>query len=106
LKLGEYVFANRMGIALSVNSQSAKEKAAIRLYPNPSSGEVTLRLINLEVSGGEIVEIKNIEGKTVKQFTLASEEQNLNCTGLAAGTYVVTVNKDKKVIAKEKLIIQ
>jgi aminopeptidase N len=106
LKLGEYTFANRMGIALGMNSQSVKEKAAIKLYPNPSSGEVTLRLINLEISGAETVEIKNTEGKTVKQFTLTGEEQNLNCSGLASGTYLVTVSKHKKVIAKEKLVIQ
>jgi aminopeptidase N len=106
LKLGEYVFANRMGIATGVNSQSLKEKISLKLYPNPASGEVTIQLSNADLSGVETVEIKNLEGKVVRQFNLTHEEQTLNCSGLASGSYLVTVSKQKKVIAREKLIIQ
>lgn len=106
LKLGEYVFANRMGIALNINSQAVKEKPAIKLYPNPASGEVTIKVSDPDLSGSEVVEIKTIEGRTVKHFNLTGEEQTLNCSGLSSGTYLVTVSRHKKIIAKEKLVIQ
>ena len=62
----------------------------LKLYPNPTSGLVTLELP--EVSGNVQVQLVDVTGRTVKPHVLLHENQTvLDLSGMARGTYLVQV---------------
>ena len=105
LRLGEYAFANKNGGVTGVKAQE-KNSNTLKVYPNPASSNVTLRLENFIISGGETVEIKNIEGKIIFNGSITSNETQIDCAAFAKGNYLVTVYKNKKIIANQKLVLQ
>lgn len=105
LKLGEYVFANRMGVATTIKAQE-KHGTYLKVYPNPASNNITLKLENYNLSGGEIVDVKNIEGKIVYSGPINGNETQIDCSGFAKGNYFVGVYKNKKMVANQKLVLQ
>lgn len=107
LRLGEYAFANKNGAGPGIGiKEQLKNKAGIKLFPNPASGNFTLKLENISVGNDEILELKNAEGKTVKQLNLISGEQVIDCSGLSRGVYTISVIRHKKTLVTEKLVIQ
>ncbi len=105
LKLGEYVFANRMGVATGIKSQE-KTVAYLKVYPNPASNTLTIKMENYSVLGGELVEIKSIDGKIIYSGQLNCNETQIDCSAFAKGNYLVGVYRNKKMIANQKLVLQ
>ncbi|WP_338393025.1 MBG domain-containing protein [Fulvitalea axinellae] len=73
---------------------SADERREITASPNPVSDQLSLR----NLIPGNIIELVNLNGITVKQATVATNTHSLNCSGLAGGVYILRVNG--KVIQK------
>lgn len=65
---------------LDVNEQA--QAVALNIYPNPSSGEVTI-----ESEGLSFVNLMNLEGKVVKGFPISATQTHLTLN-LPAGMYV------------------
>jgi hypothetical protein len=106
LRLGEYTFANKNG-ASSVGIKAAEKSIAnLKVYPNPATNNVTVKLENYNLIGGEMVEIKSIEGKVIYSGTVNGVETTIDCSAFAKGNYLVRINKSKKIIATQKLVLQ
>lgn len=107
LRLGEYVFANKNGVNPGIGiKENVKSTSQLKLFPNPASHHVTVRLENYNLQGSEQIEIINVEGKLIYTGSLNSQETKIDCSGFAKGNYNVSVLRNKKVIAREKLILQ
>ena len=106
LRLGEYAFANKQGL-LPANIKSAEKiTSGLKVYPNPASNNITIKLENYNFLGGEIIEIKNIEGKIIYSSQLSNWETQIDCSTFAKGNYLVGVFRNKKMIANQKLVLQ
>ena len=105
LKLGEYVFANKMGITPGIKSLE-KTTAYLKVYPNPATNNIIIKAENYVVLGGELVEIKNMEGKIIFTAQLTGNETQIDCSAFAKGNYLVSVFRSKKMIANQKLVLQ
>ncbi|TXK24756.1 T9SS type A sorting domain-containing protein [Pontibacter qinzhouensis] len=76
------------------------------LYPNPATGFVTIDFKPGTVLKGAQLILFNALGQKVQQHTdLASEQVQLNVSGLAAGVYVLQVESEKK-LTKHKVVIR
>lgn len=107
LKLGEYVFANRMGVATGVKNVERTSAGVLKVYPNPASNNITIKIENYSVSGGEHIEIRNIEGKLMYSGSMNNNEIQLDCSTFAKGNYFVGIySKNRKIIANQRLVLQ
>jgi hypothetical protein len=106
LRFGEYAFANKQGGGSVGISEISTSAGVLKVFPNPASSQVNLKLDNIILNGSEYVEIKNIEGKVIYTARLNAKEQVVDCTAFAKGTYLISVFRDKKVLDATKLILQ
>jgi hypothetical protein len=75
----------------------------IEIYPNPSSGRITLTLKNV-LSKSKLT-IINADGRIVYQMELEMEEQLEIQLNEPAGTYILTINNGDSMISK-KIILE
>jgi len=82
-------------------------ETALKLYPNPSSGQITLEMINPK-NGKIEVKIYDLMGNDLKHIELSKNkevfQQQLNIQSLPTGIYNVIVHFDNK-INTQKLIL-
>jgi hypothetical protein len=78
---------------LSVGSILSKE--ILTIYPNPTSGIITLNMESL-VSSNLTVQVYDLNGRMVYNEALSgfSGEKSLNLSHLMSGVYLVKVNTD------------
>lgn len=106
LRLGEYAFANKNGASSVGIKAMEKTITQLKVYPNPATNNVTVKLENYNFTGGEAVEIKNIEGKVIYSGNLNGIETIIDCSTFAKGNYLIGVYKSKKLIATQKIVLQ
>lgn len=77
----------------------------LRLFPNPTQDQLTLSYLGSQALVA--MTIMNVQGQTVKQFSLANfaQERTLDVSDLAKGIYLVEINSDTERAVK-KLIIK
>ncbi|MCG6191382.1 T9SS type A sorting domain-containing protein, partial [Maribellus maritimus] len=91
------------GFPVGINSAENKE-FEIKMYPNPTSGEVTIKFSS-KISNAELI-ITDITGKTVFNGQVNAEQEiMLNLSDNVSGIYFVRLIMDKKQIVK-KLILK
>lgn len=72
---------------------------AVKLYPNPSSGEVTM-----EVEEGDMLKIIDAMGKKIMEVEVHRGNAEFNMIDAPAGIYFVQVLSGKKVMSVQKLV--
>lgn len=90
---------------ISVNTQGELNNAWIKevsIYPNPSTGILTIELGNLNTSETKI-QVLNSVGQVVLEES-SIQESTLNIHDLPNGLYLVEVISNKQIIASQKLI--
>jgi ELWxxDGT repeat protein len=70
------------------NSVSEVAANSLRLYPNPSSGKITVACDDAIT----YILVTDVAGAKVREFTASTKRGNIDCTGLPQGMYFVTVN--------------
>jgi hypothetical protein len=92
-----------LGEATAIPKQQTDN--SITLYPNPSSnGAFTINFDNF--AGDVTVSVMNIQGSVVYSKTVPASQQKCSViANLPAGTYIVTLNDDSKLVTK-KLIVK
>ena len=75
------------------------------IEPNPSNGLFTFSTSGEKTFETADVQISNLTGNLIKEFTWNGEKRNLNLTGLTKGIYLITVSTQDGIKTK-KLIIQ
>jgi endoglucanase len=85
-----------------VDLQSAP---AIKVYPNPASGKVTIDLSALD-HGSKTLELFNITGQKVKNIaTSGSEKIAIDISDLEKGFYMIRVRSNNSILSTSRLII-
>lgn len=80
-------------------------KPGISMYPNPASNYVTIISNKPEDLKGAVITIVDMTGKTtLKQTLLAIEQQQINISTLAKGTYTVHILKTSGVETRKLLV--
>ena len=74
------------------------------IYPNPSSGLVTINLEGVNNISTEICLI-DLSGKMIQSTTVFDNQVELDYSNLAKGFYILQITNGEKVITK-KLIIE
>jgi hypothetical protein len=74
----------------------------IRMYPNPSTGFVTLE----GVKAGSSIKMVNTLGAVVMNTITKADNETINIESQKAGIYMVVVSSDNKVVGNFKLIKQ
>ncbi|MCA6364949.1 MAG: Omp28-related outer membrane protein [Bacteroidetes bacterium] len=89
-----------------INSQSISNSAAIELFPNPASDQLTLMMsVNAQLDG-EFLLINSL-GQTVKQLTSKTTYQtgiyqlNVNLSELPAGIYFAALKTEQGIVVKK-----
>lgn len=75
-----------------------------QLYPNPTTGQLTLDLSYDERWMGKIVTILNLQGQVMMQVTITSKVQVVNVSNLGAGMYLLVGKKEDGETIKQKFI--
>jgi len=84
---------------LSIFERNAS--TGVQLYPNPTSGLLTLA-IESSFTGTPSIEIVNVLGATVMQTAVEnSTYQSLDVSGLRPGMYILRVQFEEGIVAKE-----
>ncbi|MBE7441362.1 MAG: T9SS type A sorting domain-containing protein [Flavobacteriales bacterium] len=93
------VFVGGVGIATSPS-----ERAGVRIYPNPTSGELTIELLNQ--NNDWLTTILDTQGRTVAEKSFTGTIINLKLE-LENGVYLVRVtNQNTNEMVIKKLIVQ
>jgi hypothetical protein len=98
----DYVFSPGVGFPSNINESNSM--GSFSIYPNPSNGEVQIRLEKLKSEGGNIA-IYSIDGRLIEQINFVSTS-NYSFNGLSRGIYLVKIQLQNGVSLSEKLIVQ
>jgi len=82
---------------------SITDNNALRLYPNPTNGAITLSFANA-MSGNVKVNVTDITGRLVNTQVLnptTGKTISMNISGIAAGVYILKVNDGNNVYVKQ-----
>ncbi len=84
-------------IAISVPEINAEN---ISIYPNPTNGKFLI-----QAEGIERVEIMDMQGRTVNQFTINNTQCTVNLSDNPKGIYFIKLTTDKGVVV-EKIVLE
>ncbi|MEP7265121.1 MAG: T9SS type A sorting domain-containing protein [Bacteroidota bacterium] len=93
------------GLTTSISEQNVNSENNFVVYPNPSSGEITIRL-NEEGIKNESVEMKIIDvtGKELYSKKIETMEERIHLSSISPGIYILQLLNGKG-ISSQKLII-
>lgn len=77
---------------LSLNSNTKYYAVESTLYPNPTSNSITLNLDGVSIVD---VELLDIQGKLLLSQKQVYNQQQINLTGVATGTYFLRIISDQ-----------
>src|ERR1035437_2213760 len=86
------------------NTGEEKENYDIKVFPNPSSGKVTL-----EFNGSftdELLQVYDMNGSLVKEMKVQKKTMQVDMSNVAKGAYFIQVTKDNEGLLNKKILIQ
>ncbi len=84
------------------NRSLVSEIPAFEFYPNPASSAVSFIL----PEDSRAIRIRDLSGKSVKEFTSFGKDAKLSVAGLSEGVYVAEISTQSGGIARKKLVIK
>ncbi len=80
----------------------------LRLYPNPSTGNITLESDHLEPEGSYTLKLVNALGQCVlqQQMSVVNKRLQLQLEGLSTGLYQILVSDKSGLLAAEKIVLE
>jgi hypothetical protein len=88
----------------AVSIKAPVSKGEFQLYPNPSTGFVTLRIGEV-LSREAVVRVQDMFGKTVFESGVKTGSMGLDLSDCAAGVYMISL-EDNGSLTTERLVIQ
>jgi len=76
-----------------------EDPTSLMVYPNPASN-----YINVKISSGTrvgTISIYNMSGELVKLVDINGEERDIDISGIAKGTYIISVEDEKETLVKK-----
>lgn len=74
--------------------------AAVRVYPNPASSEVSVSLPNMAYDNMQMA-VYDVNGRTILQKPITGETTIVDIAQLASGVYVFRISGDQGVVVKQ-----
>ncbi len=97
-----YIDNVRIDALTSVNDLSKAEDEQVLIYPNPTTGQVTIQLNdNLDQAG---IRVFNIHGQVVNQVEQVNNRVNIDLSELPEGLYFIRVSKDGRNLTRKVLV--
>lgn len=111
--LNNFMRTSNINTLGNINSQSIEkgieitfispDKKDVNIYPNPNSGNFTIKLFNYKITDDLVVCIRNPLGEYLKKINVTSNEFNIDLSSFAKGVYVLELSdpsnfKTKKII--------
>jgi len=81
-------------------------KQTVRVFPNPTSGSVTIAISAELPMSNTLVEIFSISGKLMHRFTMTSNSETISLNGLPKGIYFIRAMNGNLIFGTEKLIVE
>jgi aminopeptidase N len=110
LELGEYVLAMQDATSVGINSISTNNSNSISVYPNPAKNEIKVDLKSLAINGNDAgtYSIMDLRGKLLLTGKLITGQHlmSIDLSALASGMYVLSVTKNNKNTAQQKIVVQ
>ena len=76
-------------------------KDQFTIYPNPSKG-----IFNLEIEFAADASIYDLNGRSVKEFSLSQGQNKVNLDELNSGLYLLMISKEGRIMGTEKLVLE
>ncbi|MBE9510434.1 MAG: T9SS type A sorting domain-containing protein, partial [Bacteroidetes bacterium] len=83
-----------------VNSISEIQISGVKIFPNPTTGKITIEGINIEM-----IEVLNIEGQIIEQIEVEKDKTDIDLSSLSKGVYFVKVITNKGIEIK-KIVVE
>jgi hypothetical protein len=81
-------------------------KQTVRVFPNPTSGTVTIEVSAELPLSNTLVEIFSVSGKLLYRFTMTSNSETISLNWLPKGIYFVRAMNGNLIFGTEKLIVE
>ena len=82
-----------------VRSVSFSSALSPNVYPNPTSGSITIR----NIKSGDVIVLTDVTGRQMLKKQATAETQMLDIHSLAQGMYFMSVRRDGKVVMNDKI---
>lgn len=84
----------------------SKDKTApvFAAYPNPTSGRLTLAIMNEQDFNGYAYVVTSLDGKVIKRDNVTAVTTTIDLSGMPASTYILILLKDGKAIQQFKIL--
>ncbi len=77
----------KVSLCLGVNEDPLQQAKLVNVFPNPSKGEFTIKVLH-----SVKIEIQDIQGKLIQSLTLTQGEHKIDLSSFAAGEYILKAN--------------
>lgn len=90
---------------LITESSNFGKKPSVRIYPNPSTDQITLELWNFQTNKGSL-QVLDLQGKLIQQTSLKANQDRhyIALEGLPAGTYVINILNQGRIVWTENVV--
>jgi len=99
------LYGSRVNSIAERANDDGKEGSVLRVYPNPTKGELTIEVLDKTIGGSDRIEIRSVSGKLVLTDNLNAMKKQLNINHLSKGIYFVTLINSVRIETK-KLVLQ
>jgi PKD repeat protein len=85
------------------------DDAGIMLYPNPSTGSITIEFTGAEITGDASIEITNAIGQSVfnsnHKISSANRNMEIDLEFVQSGIYLITIKTQNKILNKKTIVL-
>jgi len=93
-----------IGLTAGIN-ELADGKPENKVYPNPTSGNVTIEVSNLTFDDNYNVKLYDVTGREVLVATMSGGKAELNLENYSKGLYTFTVSNKNNIASRGKLMV-
>jgi len=92
------------GVITSASKPAELEREHIRVYPNPTSGAVTIETGRILLNGS--VSVFSIEGQQILSEPLQSTRQIVNLSYFKPGVYIVNIEAGGRLVKSQQVVVK
>lgn len=85
-------------------SVDEKELSKLKIYPNPSKGEIKIELSNSN-SGSYSVSVFDVFGSQIMELKMESNFELIDLKNYSSGVYFVQLSNDNEVVSRERVVL-
>ncbi len=89
---------------------AVNDDAGITIYPNPSSGRITIEFSGAAIRGDASIEVKNAIGQSVfnsnYKILLDSRNMEIDLGFVQSGIYLITIKTQNEILNKKIIVLK